>query len=62
VLPSFLDPGRVLAGDERPDGDVLGDSGGDPGCGPVSPGVRGLGAVKRFSGRLDVDPGIVGKS
>jgi hypothetical protein len=56
-VPAFLvHPGRVLARQERPGRDEHGDLRRRPGGVRIGLRERGLGAVERVGGRLDVDP------
>ena len=52
----FDDPRRVLAGQEAAGRDVLSDAGRAPDLGPGLSAGGGLGTVKRFRSRLEVDP------
>jgi hypothetical protein len=60
-VPPCADPGGLMSGEERPGGDVVGDSGRAPGGRPASFRDAGLRPVRALQGRLDVDEGLLRK-
>jgi hypothetical protein len=59
--PPLVDPGRFQTAQERPGGDVVGDSGRTPRLRPLSLGDGGLRPVGALERGLDVDEGRLGQ-
>ena len=59
--PPLVDPGGLMPGEERPGGDVVGDTGRTPGGRPASFRDAGLRPVRALECRLDIDEGLLRK-